>query len=366
MTVSDVAKDYLAVARSDGRVNLLHNGDFTRYEQSLKLYQDIGEQRNGLYDLVDERLYFPVSKSFSIASEAGKENVIGHWDIWGVSGSIEIAPVDTTTGAVIPSFDGGNLIRVSFIDNGTINLDQDIADIAAIRGKRLSFAFSGRKFSKDVTIRLILLDQDEEIYSKSFSTTTFGKYRRVFDSVIAPSTLSSLKVRLALDGLVGASVGLSGLTAILGPTGPTIPYVPSIGDITIPSGTVILWGGDVCPSGYKVVNEGTDRMALTTGGPAYFRNTDGTVFLSGGQDSHDHDPNGAVDGLDEPSTAKHTTKTPIPNSAQATIHGIKFGEQPTFPGEKPVKALGIKHSHKLATKMNSAPPTFPMKFCVKL
>ena len=371
MALPDVPKLHILSANDRSRLNLLHNGGFTAYPAGLGVVQDTSAVRAGglsvqRYDLVDKRLYQAVSASFQVPSEAGGESLLGHWDLYGGVGAVEIAPIDASTGRVITPAGGGNLARFSFTASGAITIAQVVTDPAPLRGQSISVAYTGRSFDYTVVVKAQVW-VDEVLLGESIQQSqTFGVRRRVqFDTQI-PNTAKTIEVRVVLTAGPGCAVGLSGITAILGPTGPNTAYVPSVVDITIPSGTVILWEGDACPAGYSELPGSDPRRPLFTGGRANSVTAGAKARSTGGQDTHDHHPDGPEDCLEEPLTSLHDTDTPIPFESQTSIHGVEYGTQDQYPGEKPVEALGVAHTHHLKTAMTAVPPCFPVRYCVKI
>lgn len=371
MALPDVPNQHLLQAGARSRLNLLHNGGFTAYPGGLGVVEDTLAMRKGgsgatRRDLVDRRLYRSVSASFAIPAEAGGESILGHWDIFGGPGAVEVAPVDSASGRVIPAVGGGNVARISFTGAGTITISQIITDPAPLRGQSLSLSYTGRSFAGQVVIDLVVLADGQELARLPQQSNTFGAYRRPQISMDVPGTAEVVEVRLELVAGPGASVGLSGIAAFLGATGPVAPYTPSIVDLVIPSGTVVMWEGDTCPAGYQTVPGSTGRQALLTGGPANFMSEDGEASFDGGQDEHDHHPSGPGDALETPLDSAHDTDIPLPFESQTSVHGVAFGTQSQYPGEKPVRALGISHTHKLKSRMTAVPPCFPIRYCVKI
>jgi len=372
MATPDVPTYHNLAASSRSRLNLVSNGGFTAYSGGLGVVEDTLALRKGgdaevvRQDLIDKRLYQDVSASFSVPAEAGGENILGHWDIYGTDGALEVAPVDDQTDQVIPSQDGGNLMRVSFTSAGTITMDQRLEDTAPLRGQILSVTYTGRSFTQSVLVDAQVVVDGEVVSNLQQQSKTFGARRRPLFTATIPSTAKEVLIRFELSGGPGSAVGFAGIAVFLGDTGPTAAYTPSVADLTVSSGTVILWSGETCPAGYRTLPGSTERMALLTGGPANFMSAGGEATFTGGQDTHDHHPDGAADTLEAPLTSAHDTDTPIPFEKQTAVHGVEFGSQDQYPGEKPVYALGVEHTHKTRSDMTSIPPCFPVRYCVKI
>lgn len=380
----NVARSYLSVANDQNNTNWLSNGGFVDYPAGLGLYEDLSADRRAVpadagdiaidglrnFDLVDAKLYQTVNYSFISASSPGLDNVLGYWDIYGTAASVEVAPV-TSTGSVITSLDGGNLIRLSFPEAGTVTFDQELSDLKPFVGEQATFAISGRAFNKNVTVTMSLIADDEVVGSKIGQSQTFGDYKRLVNAVTVPITAKKVVYRLEIKGTKGASVGLSGAALFLGPVGPVARFTPSFTDVMLPAGTTIMVEGDTCPAGFRETSFSQDAMAMLTTGQATLRGSE--LVVASGQDIHDHNPNAALDALTEsPSAERHLSSLLLPLSEQTNMHGIPFGQDVglaggnQFPNAKPSVVLGIEHTHLLSSHMVSLPPTFALRFCTKI
>jgi hypothetical protein len=383
---TNVARNYLSVANEQNNVNWVNNGGFVDYPAGLGLYEDTtsntlsipagatGSDIDGLrqFNLLDAKLYQTVNYSFISAPEAGKDNILGYWDIYGASASIEVAPA-ADDGSVVTSIDGGNLVRISFPAAGTVTFDQEIADLKPFTGESATLAISGRSFAKNVAITLSLVVDDVPMGVKLGQSQTFGRYRRLVSAVKIPVEAKKAVFRVEIVGTKGSSVGLSGAALFLGAIGPVARFTPSLPDLIIPSGTTFLVEGDVCPAGYRETSFSQDSMALLTSGQATLQG--GELVYASGQDEHDHNPDGAGDALDTPPSSEiHDSAPVLPLSEQVSIHGIPFGFDPggtitggnQFPNAKPAVVLGVEHTHRLSSNMTALPPTFPVRFCTKI
>lgn len=348
-------------AGESSRINLINNGGFTNYVTGVEQLRDTaGDQ----FVLVDRKLYGPVHLAFDPPAEAGSENTLGYWDIYGGATGVEVAPVDAT-GRLMPSLDGGNLLRAQFLATGTLFLEQEVGNIAGLRGQRLSVMFSGYAFEGAVRVAMVVLVDAEEHSRTEALSTSFGQYRRVGTSVTIPATAKQVTLRLELQGRSGTSVGLSGITALQGPSGALSRFVPSIADTAMPSNTVILYEGDTCPSGYRNVSPAEPIIGLLTGGHAGVMGT-ATLTTSGGYDTHDHNPNQPNSALEPASADQHSVDTPMPKTGQGLFFTKLFSETAQSAGEVPLIVLGTQHSHTLTSEMTSIPPSFPLVYCQKL
>lgn len=370
MSISNVPKKYESSANDFSRFNLLSNGGFTGFSNTYKYVKNtnlsFGSVVNLPTDYIDKRQYQAVSFSMQPATEPGSENKLGFWDVYGVKGSVEVAPKDSATGNVIPARDGGNYVRVVLNEKGSIFFDQDYADVAPLRGHPVMVAYSAAAAKGNVTLEMSLLDGDDVVFVQRNESSTFGVNSRVVREAQIPSTTTSLRFRLKLTGLVGSSCLISSVTSVLGPAGNTLPFVPSIEDTVVPAGTVILMEGDSCPPGYQDATAGVPAMVLGTSGQHVWADEAGQAVTTLGSDTHDHNPNGAVDATLPSSNQLHDTPDFIPEDSRATVRTPLFGSLPQFPGEKPAEVLGVAHTHKLRTQMGCVPPSFPVRICIKL
>jgi len=371
MGIADIPDKYEATANDFARYNLLNNGGFDSFPGTTALVENVNPAFSGgtttpKRTFIDQKQYRFTSFSFAPAEEAGLENRVGSWDVYGVKGSVEVAPTDASTGFSVFARDGGNFARVTFSAAGSIYFEQDFSDLAKLRGQPIMLAYSGAAGKNNVTINMRLLDGEEEVFSTRDESSTFGQNRRIVRQVDIPATAASLKFQLELVGTVGSRCSISSITSVLGPTGNTLPFVPSICDVTVPSGLVILFEGDACPPGFRDAMNGAEAMLLGVNGEHAIPDADGQAQVLVGNDEHDHNPEGPPDAFGDASSVLHETPIPIPFGSQAFVRTPLFGTLPQFPGEQPAEVLGTRHTHKLTTKMTSVPPSFPVRACIKL
>lgn len=384
MVVFNSYTSYDSVADDSGTINWINNGLFTFYDQRLAVVEDTGLTRCGAdknaavptkvtreFDVLDPLLYKKTTFSFKIAENSTQELVSG-WKFNG-NGVVIINPVEN--GAVIPSIDGGNLLVVNGTQTGSITMDQNIEYFYPLLDSDVTLAFGGRKINGMVKVELQLLVDDAVVHQISTQAQFFGSYRRLFSHGKCPKTGKTAKIRLKMTGSGSWSVGLSGISLLLGSI-PSYTATPSLADQLIPRGITIMTLGDACPSGYQEI--ATDHMALISSGPSNFlqQTTDAlgvTRFeleTEGGNDYHDHNPDGQIDALDEPSGDRHVGPVSVPDDGYALIHGVPYHLTGTvtswFPHDRPTVTLSVDHSHSLTSKMAAVPPNFRVKYCKKL
>lgn len=368
---------FLAVADSSSVVNWIDNGGFTAFDHALTSVKNESYARRGFdplnlpdqtivdatvaYDVVDIVNYAPITYSGGI-SEAPQKN-IGSWEIYGASGSVTIAPkIDNK---FLYSFDGGNLLVVS-ADPGTVILDQHIEYFLPLLGEEVTVAFSGRKLRSATKVEVMLLVDEVPALTIVTQSQFFGEYKRQSKSTVLPKEGKKMTLRIKLSSLDSFSFGLSGISLVMGSM-PLPPFTPSLADVTIPSGTVILYEGAACPAGY--VSIGAGRMALVSGMPARLDESSG--ISEAGSATHDHNQLfGAIDGLEEGSTAEHNTAG-VSDGSLLHIKGVLENSLNNLVGGAyahsiPAAALTREHTHSVQSNMPSLPPCFPTLFCKKI
>jgi hypothetical protein len=375
MTIyQQIHKNYRALASDRSAVNWLNNGAFTSFSRKMAVIKNLSEDRinttigRAAHDLVDPALYMRSFYSFAVPTTAGNQ-FLGYWEVSGISGSLTINPSDRS-GNVMTSYDGGNLLVVSGSATGSIILDQKIEYYQPLAGQEVTIAISGKKLTGPVKAEFILVDS-EEMHALDISSQFFGDYRRFHKTFKLKDDLTSLTFRVRLTGNGSWSIGLSGLSLTLGANS-LVSYTHSIADLTIPKGTVFMFTGDSCPSGYVVVAD--QRMAVVRGASNYHIEN-GEHVQEFGQDEHDHvELDGQVDALFTPSDLRTPTAEEMPRDASRWLHSVPYrdasvwsnGGADTFPDEDAAAVLGVEHGHTLVTKMSSLPPTFKVRFCEKL
>lgn len=341
-------------------INRLSNGGFTNYPSTLSTVDNTSATRNASIayqatDVIDKKLYTKVPFSMTVPPEAGGENIVGYWDIYGAAGKVEISPEDGGLVQTTPA--GGNLAKVTFQEDGEIVLAQQIDDLQPFRGLS-GFALSGHSFTGDVQVTFTVEAGGSALVNQTWQAATFGAHKRVSGEVLIDDP-ADLWVKVTIKGCRGDSVGLSGITLILGPAGYSIPFTSSLADRQIPAGLVIMYTGEVCPQGYRLLEGTESAMAVVSGAGDH-----GKII---GNDLHDHNDTLIVEDLE------HDTPPP-PFGALNSILGIKFHDYPPgsafaftpFPGEVPVQTLGTNHTHRINSTMEGVPPTFGIRFCVKI
>lgn len=341
-------------------INLLNNGGFTSYGRRWAAVPNTGAFRTPwAVDNLDTGLYARLGGAFG-----ADDDQLSGWDVSGASASMVISPRNSE-GFEITTPDPGNVLQISFLADGDLLLSQDVADVKRLYDADISISLGGVfiKGKPEVAIELVV---DEEITSLvEVSAAAFGSYRRVGAYASLPAKMSQVQVRIRLTGCAGESVGLSGVMAALGTRTANTQFSSSLVDRVVPAGTVFMVIGEACPSGY--VEMGKEGSLVITSGTKAFQYVGDEAVRELGQREHSHHPDDS-DPMSEPIRDTFTTETPL-TSGVAPVNAVQFGDYlpyNPYPGEIPDQTLSRSHSHTIQTRMQSAPPTFPVRYCGKL
>ncbi len=339
-------------AANTPNVNFVSNGAFDKFAYTPSLVPGINDkllEPSKQLVSVDTRKYSRVSAAFPIQKELPKESPIGYWNISGVNGTATINP-----GTLI-SNDGGNILGVTFNQSGTIALHQTIELYKALRGQKATLCFSGYSITGQVKIEAELIVDGALVTKWAGSSTLFGKYRRVGTFATVSNQAKNIAVKFTLTATAGASVGLSGVSLFQSGVSILSAFSPSIPDIALPSGTVLLIEGDVCPAGYASITSDSRNILLSTG--QGFINGSEDFERFGGSDTHTHNPEGGNE---------HEIDAPLPPESTGAFSAKPYSAVIKNPGEVPIVAAGINHTHLVDSTMTSVPPSFPVRVCRKL
>ena len=344
-----------------GGLNLINNGGFTGYGRRWAAVPNTANFRSPwAVDNLDMDLYARLGGAFR-----AEDNQLSGWDVSGASAAFVIAPRDAD-GFEVTTPDPGNVLQVSFLEDGDVYLSQDLADVKRLYGADVSYSLGGVFFEGKPEVALEAVIDDEQVVSLlEVSAATFGGYRRLGAYTTMPDKLSKLQLRIRLTGSQGQVVGLSGVMAALGSRTANTQFASSLVDRVVPSGTVFMVVGESCPSGY--VGIGDEGSMVLTSGTKSFQYVGDDAVRSLGQPEHSHHPDDN-DPLAEPQRDTFTTETPL-TSGVAPVRALRFADYVPYnpyPGEVPDQTLSPNHSHTVQTRMDSAPPTFPVRYCGKL
>ena len=344
--------------------NLLNNGGFTQYTGRHAFVENTAADRTPeSAEKVDASLYGPVRIGFPLTD--GQD--LGFWRFAGPKARGLVSPTDER-GDTRTSRDGGNLLKIQFLEGGELLMEQELLDTRRFEGVDISAAFTGVFLKGEPLIEGIFVVDDVEFPIFSVSAAAFGDYRRVGGHFTCPDQAQKVVFRLKITGQVGEEFCIGGVSALLGYRIQSAPFVSSFIDRAVPSGVTYMVTGEACPPGYYQVEDG--RMALVSGTTPAQR-VNGQFVTQLGLDRHDHNPD-TPNTLTEPSSALINTFVPLGAGDAQLVHGAPFQQWPAsiqfnpFPDEVAVTVLGERHSHRINTEMDCLPPTFPVRFCKKL
>ena len=344
--------------------NLLNNGGFTQFSGRYEVRENVAPDRTAnAYDKVDASLYGPVTLGFALTG--GQD--LGFWRFTGAEARGLVSPTDAR-GNVRTSRDGGNLLKIQFVEGGELLMEQELPDARRFEGVDISAAFTGVFVQGEPLVEGLFVVDDVEFPLFAVSAAAFGEYRRIGGYFTCPEQAQKVVFRLKITGQVGEEFCLGGVSALLGYKIQSAPFVSSFIDRAVPSGVTYMVAGEACPPGYYQVEDG--RMALVSG-TTPIQSDAGQFVTKLGRDRHDHNPD-TPNTLVEPSSALIDTFVPLGAGDAQLVHGAPFQDWPSniqfapFPDEVAVTVLGERHSHRINTEMDCLPPTFPVRFCKKL
>lgn len=343
-----------------GGINLLNNGGFTNFGRRWAAVPNTANFRSDwAVDNLDMGLY----ARFGGAFRSG-DNQLSGWDLSGVDAAFVVSPRDGE-GFEITTPDPGNVLQLSFAEDGDVFLSQDLLDVKRLYGADLSFSFGGVFFNGKPEVALEVVVDGEPNPLMEVSAATFGRYRRLGAHTKLPAKVSSVQLRIRLTGCQGETVGLSGVMASLGSRSANTQFSSSLVDRVVPSGAVFMVVGESCPSGY--VEMGKEGSMVLTSGTKAFQYVGDEAVRELGQPEHSHHPED-TDPLAETLRDAFTTETPL-TSGIVPVSAVQFADYTPYnpyPGEIPEQTLSRSHTHTIQTRMDSSPPTFPVRYCGKL
>lgn len=343
-----------------GGINLLNNGGFTSYGRRWAAVPNTASFRS---DWAVDNLDMDLYARFGGAFRSG-DNQLSGWDVSGAPAAFVISPRDRE-GFEVTTPDPGNVLQVSFVEDGDVFLSQDLSDVKRLYGVDISFSFGGVFFEGKPEVALEVVVDEETTALMEVSAATFGRYRRLGAHIKLPAKVSTVQLRIRLTGCKGETVGLSGVMASLGSRSANTQFSSSLTDRVVPAGAVFMVVGESCPSGY--VDMGKEGSMVLTSGTKSFQYVGQEAVRGLGQNEHSHHPDDD-DPLAEPLRDTFTTETPL-TSGVVPVRAVQFGDYTPYnpyPGEIPEQTLSRSHTHTVQTRMDSAPPTFPVRYCGKL
>jgi hypothetical protein len=262
--------DILSAAGRNHSNNWLKNGNFARIarEATPKSYPEVTSP-SVIPRITIADVLTPVDASLLVGSTP-ENYVVGGWSIYGnqnEAGAVDFDPINAVTGVRRRSFDSGHLLRVTFYDDTTITLEQEVDVINQFRGMPATFAFSAEKIEGEVKVFPEFDFGVSTISSYPFFASQIGSYRRIVHALEeCPLDMEKIVIRLKVSGRKGQSIGIAGCAFALGRFDLNLPYSEHPGDVALPRGSVILWEGDSCPPGFRPVPEADEKMLFQTFG----------------------------------------------------------------------------------------------------
>lgn len=318
------------------------------------------------------RLEKELPPGFLVQSSAPGEDFIAYWKVWGVDAVVGF------NGRGL-SFDGGNRFEIEFVESGIVNLMQPVESFDKFRGKPISIALSGYEYRKDMKVWVEVDTGTEVMKSRPFYSRYFGPYSRGVDYLgEVPLDISKFEVTVKVEGVQGASGGLSGIMLAMGSYTADLPYSDNPADRVLPSGTVVLWAGDSCPPGFRSVVEDDTYLYAHLGDPNAFRGTSGSRLGEReqpsrkkeiGYDSHNHERDG--DQELQPGAFEENLdpfETPAVNDKNMPEYPTRSaeGQDPPYTGAR-VIALPTDHNHRMEiSEANVEPPNIRVRVCEKI
>jgi hypothetical protein len=304
--------DRTFVTRRSGVVNHLKNGGFmiARTFTPVNHTGPNGEpitkvlRTEYAYDVTDAHglpsSLAPVTvPSFYPPGEPAAEQIVGYWDVWGTKAAIHVNREH-------PAYDGGNLVTVSFFGAGKVTFRQTIESFHKFLGKTVTFGLSGSSTKKGVRLTPRVDVGTKVLEGRPFFSDYFGDYYRMLVEFEIPLDTTKFTVLIELTGVNDSLADISGATLALGSYAGEIPFSESLPDIAIPSGTIIGWAGESCPSGFRSLGDNIYMLQVlgdpnAVRGNLYVRDsvTRDTLGVKGDLtvDAHSHKHVGAAPGF---------------------------------------------------------------------
>lgn len=299
-----------------------------------------------------------------VRSSAPSEQFLAFWDIWGAGSLIAL-----NEGKL--SLDGGSLVTLTFNENGVVNFKQAIESFDKFRGKKVTMALGGSVGKGTVKVSFKIDTGSSVLEGRPFYSRYFGKYTRLLHIFDMPLAMSKCDVYIVAEGRAGEIVSMSGAVLAIGEYRADLPYSDNIPNAVIPSGTVILWSGASCPSGYRAIEDDAFLYAYL-GDPNGFMGYDFGLESrpdhSLGQNRHDHTP--SRDTEDQPA-AFELVDSPFPtplvkDEAVSTLSVNPVVTNPSYAG--PTDAvLPRDHTHLISVLTEEVvPPNVKYRACEKI
>jgi len=262
--------DVISQAGRNHTNNWLKNGNFARIPRELEARSYFSPRMTETRPaLTVADMKTPDESSLAIGSSP-QNSYLANWSVYGTAddcGSVDINPVNNRIGVRHRSYDSGNFIRISFFQDATITLEQEIEVVNQFRGMPSTLAFSAYRMSGEVKVQPEVDFGSSTMQGIPYFSSSIGAYRRIIHEIDeSPLDLTKIVLRIKITGNRGESLGLSGAAFALGAYALSLPYSESQGDVLLPRGAIILWTGEACPPGFRDVTPSTEGFLFQAQG----------------------------------------------------------------------------------------------------
>jgi len=303
-----------------------------------------------------------------VQAAAPVENFFAYWDVWGSEG---LVGVDVSG----RSLDGGHRLDVHFAVTGKIYFKQAVESFDKFRGKPVTVALTGYFGKGDVKVTLGV-DSGTPQSGRPFYSRYFGPYTRMVQPFEIPTNATKFEVLVTLEGARESFVSLSGAMLAIGAYTADLPFSENPSDKAIPSGTIVAWAGDNCPSGYRSVGDEV-YLLQTVGDPndmlGDLSNTKTRRKQVIGDNRHDHAAGSAserqpsaFDLRGDSFVTATVEQDGAPNRDVEMADSAKNGDATVYEGVRE-KVLPMEHTHliKITDELVES-PRIKVRICEKI
>jgi len=227
-----------------------------------------------------------VSPAYRVPASRPSETSIANWFIYGVSGTVDIRPIDPDNQNVpVRGMHGPTPVRVTTFETGEIFIEQDIAEFWGMLDRDLTLSFFVGQGNRSIAIQVEADYGDTTVVLATLSSKTFPSGSQYKLQFVAPYDATKCTLRFRLTGTPDASVYLGEVMLQLGKVAKP-RFTDDLASSERPRGSCVFFVGNTVPSGYVVVCEAEDRFFYPTAGDAL---VDGlTHGGNGGSTEHNH------------------------------------------------------------------------------
>jgi hypothetical protein len=234
-----------------------------------------------------------IAPTLSVVPTKPNETLIAGWFVYGVSGQVELRPVDPVLRVPVRGIYGPTPARFTLHEDGIMVVEQPLDDPKwwglLDRDMTLSFVMQKSNSAVSVTVEADYGVSTEQLVSKS--SRGLPAAGQIIAHFKPPQDATQFILRWKISGKQDASVYLGEAMLQLG-YAVRPRFTDDISALGRPRGMVFFFNGTAAPPGYVVDCEAAGRFLFPTAGDA---RTDGFVVgRNGGTDAHDH--NGRTSG----------------------------------------------------------------------